>query len=89
MSATAEVSATAERARLAKAQADLAEIKNAQLRGTLLDAIALEAEWSSVLRAVRAGMLAVPSRAGARLPDDVAEIDADVHGVLSEIGSGP
>ena len=89
MSATAEVSATAERARLAKARADLAEIKNAQLRGTLLDAIALEAEWSSVLRAVRAGMLAVPSRAGARLPQDVAEIDADVHGVLSEIGSGP
>ena len=77
MSATAEVSATAERARLAKAQADLAEIKNAQLRGTLLDAIALEAEWSSVLRAVRAGMLAVPSRAGARLPHDVAEIDAE------------
>jgi hypothetical protein len=34
----------------------------------MLYAAAVEAEWSGVLRNVRAGMLAVPSRAGARLP---------------------
>jgi terminase small subunit / prophage DNA-packing protein len=45
-----------------------------------------------VPRTVRAGMLAVPSRAGARLPHltahDIAEIDAEVRAVLTEIGNG-
>jgi hypothetical protein len=52
----------------AKAQADLAELKAAQAAGSLLNAEAVELEWSDVLGTVRAGMLAVPSRAGARLP---------------------
>ena len=52
----------------ANAQADLAELKAAQARGSLLDAEAVEREWSDVLGTVRTGMLAVPSRAGARLP---------------------
>ena len=56
----------------------------------MLYAAAVEAEWSGVLRNVRAGMLAVPSRA--RLPHltphDIAEIDAEVRAVLTEIGSG-
>jgi hypothetical protein len=51
----------------------------------------VEAEWSGVLRTVRAGMLAVPSRCTARLPHltahDVGEIDGEVRGVLSEIGT--
>jgi len=42
-----------------------AELKAAQARGSLLDAEAVEREWSDVLGMVRAGMLAVPSRAGA------------------------
>jgi hypothetical protein len=37
-------------------------------------------------------MLAVPSRAGAQLPHltqhDIAEIDAEVRAVLTEIGNG-
>jgi len=82
--------ATAERARLAAAQADLAELKAAKQRGSLLDAEAVETEWSAVLRTVRAGMLAVPSRVAQRLPHltahDVAEIDAEVRAVLTEIG---
>ena len=57
--------ATAERARLAAAQADLAELKAAKQRGLLLDAEAVESEWSGILRTVRAGMLAVPSRCAA------------------------
>ena len=40
--------------------------------------------------AVRAVMLAVPSRCGARLPHlsahDVSEIDAEVRAVLTEVG---
>ena len=42
-------------------------------------------EWSGVLRAVRAGMFAVPSRVQQRLPHlathDIVEIDAEVRGV--------
>jgi len=52
--------------------------------------IYVEAEWVSVLRTVRAGMLAVPSRAAQRLPHlsihDIAEIDAEVRTALIEIG---
>ena len=43
-----------------------------------------------MLGTVRAGMLAVPSRAGARLPHltvTIFEIDAEVRAVLSEIGN--
>ena len=44
-----------------------------------------------MLRTVRAGMLAVPSRVSQRLPHltahDVAEIDAEVRTVLTEIGA--
>ena len=47
-------------------------------------------EWSCVLRTVRAGMLAVPSRAAQRLPhlsaQDVATINAKVRQALAEIG---
>lgn len=86
-------SATAERARLAKAQADLQELKNAALRGAVLDAGAVEREWAAILRTVRAGMLAVPpSRAAQRLPHltthDVAAIDHEVRAVLTGIGAG-
>ena len=85
--------AAAERARLAKAMADKVELANARQRGALLDAGAVEAEWASILRTVRAGMLAVASRAAQRLPHltthDAAEIDAEVRAALSEIANGP
>lgn len=83
---------TKERGRLAAAQADITETKAAKLRGSLVEAAEVEAEWSSVLRTVRAGMLAVPSRVSQRLPHltahDVAEIDAEVRAALSEIATG-
>jgi phage terminase Nu1 subunit (DNA packaging protein) len=82
---------TKERGRLAAAQADIAETKAAKLRGSLVDAAEVEAEWGGVLRTVRASMLAVPSRVSQRLPHltvhDVAEIDAEVREALTEIGS--
>ena len=84
--------ATAEKARLLAAQADLAEAKLAHQRGALLDAGAVEAEWSGILRTVRAGMLAVPSRCAQRLPGltahDVSEIDREVRAALTEVGTG-
>jgi phage terminase Nu1 subunit (DNA packaging protein) len=74
---------TAQRARLAAAQADLAELKAKKLSGELVEAAAVEAEWSAILRSVRAAMLAVPSRVAQRLPHltahDVAEIDREVR----------
>ena len=64
---------TTERARLARLQADAVEIKNARQRGALLDAEAVEREWTAVLAAVRAGMLAVPSPVrGAAAASDAA-----------------
>lgn len=84
--------ATAERARLAKEQADHIALKNARERGALLDARVVEREWSEILRNVRAGLLAVPSRAAQRLPHlnmhDVVEIDAQIRDVLAELGNG-
>jgi phage terminase Nu1 subunit (DNA packaging protein) len=46
---------SAERARLAAAQADLAELKAVKQRGTMLDATEVETEWSGILRTVRLG----------------------------------
>ena len=89
---SAIASATAERARLARIQADLAETKSRKLRGELVEASAVEAEWSGVLRGMRAGMLAVPSRCLQRLPHlsqhDVSLIDAEVREVLTALGDG-
>jgi phage terminase Nu1 subunit (DNA packaging protein) len=88
---SAIASATAERARLARAQADLVETKGKKLRGELVDTAEVEAEWSGVLRTVRAGVLAVPLRCAQRLPHltphDVIEIDTEVREALTEIGS--
>jgi phage terminase Nu1 subunit (DNA packaging protein) len=91
--ATGRGSPTAiERARLIKAQADAAELKNATACGEMLDAAAVEREWSAVLRTVRSGCLAIPSRVAGRLPHltrhDVSEIDAEMRAALTELGSG-
>ena len=84
--------AAAERARLAKAQADRIEMQNQRDRDELLDAGAVQEEWSGTLRGVRAGCLAVPSRAAARLPHltqhDISEIDLEIRTVLTELGNG-
>ena len=74
-------SAAAERGRLAKEQADAIALKNARLRGSLVDAEAVQREWGAVLTAVRSGCLAIPSRVGSRLPHlspaDVAAVEAE------------
>ena len=81
--------ATAERARLLSAQSKRVELANAHAEGSLLDAAAVEAAWSGILRGVRASMLAVSSRCASRLPHlskhDVAEIDLEIRAALTEI----
>jgi phage terminase Nu1 subunit (DNA packaging protein) len=82
--------ATAERGRLAREQADHIALKDAVARRELVPAAEVEAEWSAVLRTLRASMLAVPSRCAARLPHltahDVSDIDQEIRAVLTEVG---
>ena len=83
---------TAERARLAREQAEGQAMKNAALRRDLVPAADVEREWADVLRTVRAGVLAVPSRVQQRLPHlsahDVAEIDQEVRAALMQVAGG-
>lgn len=85
-------SGSAERARLAREQADAVALKNAVARGALLEAAAVEREWTSTFAGVRAGVLAASSRIGSRLPHlsltDLAEIEAELRAVLTEAGGG-
>jgi phage terminase Nu1 subunit (DNA packaging protein) len=79
-----------ERARLAKAQADAIELKNARARGTLLDAGEVEREWTGILRTVRAGVMQIPRRVGSQLgltPEQVRRLENECRTVLAEIGS--
>ena len=59
----------AARRRKESALADLREAEVARRRGESLDANCVEQEWSGILRMVRAGVLAVVSRARSRLPN--------------------
>ena len=82
--------APTERARLAAAQADAIELKNARARGALVDAETVAREWEGVCGTIRAGMLRVSNRAAARLPhltpQDVRAIDCEVRAALTELG---
>ena len=88
--ATSELNA--EKLRLARQQADKIEIQNAAARGELVKATEVERAWASVLRDVRAAMLAVPSRCGATLPHltahDIAEIDRETRNALEGLADG-
>jgi terminase small subunit / prophage DNA-packing protein len=78
-----------QRARLARGQAEAAELKNAARRGALVDSEAVAREWEGICRTLRVGMLQVPKRAAARLrhlsAQDVRAIDAEVRAVLTEL----
>lgn len=72
----------AHRVRLATAQAQLAEIRAAKMRGELVPAAEVEREWSAALADLRASLLALPSRVGAKLAlprKTVAAIDAEIR----------
>lgn len=81
---------TGERARLARAQADAQELKNAALRGQLVPAGEVEREWADTLRSLRSQLLAVPSRVrqvlGHLSATDVDVIDREMRSTLTAIG---
>ncbi|MBV7394655.1 DNA packaging protein [Mameliella sediminis] len=80
---------SAEKLRLAKANADKLELANAKARGELIAAAEVERAWAGVLRDVRAAFLALPSRAAGKLghltPHDLKTLDAEVRDVLMEL----
>lgn len=81
----------AEKIRLARANAEKVEAANARARGELAALSDVEREWAGILRDVRAALLALPSRAAARLghltPHDVATLDREVRAVLEELAT--
>lgn len=89
---TDSTSLTAERTRLAREQADKVSLANAVARGEMLPARQVQSEWASILRDVRAGLLAVPSRCGATLAHltahDVATIDSEIRTALEALADG-
>lgn len=78
--------------RLTEAQARLAEAKADQAAGKLLDAAEVERTWTGIVRDVRAGLLAVPSRVGASLPHltahDVAMLDRELRAAMEALSDG-
>jgi phage terminase Nu1 subunit (DNA packaging protein) len=89
---SAIASATAERSRLLKAQADAQEAKNAQAIGAVLDAGEVERAWSDIIRRSCAAVLAVPPRCQQRLPHlsafDINEFDLELREALRTLGEG-
>jgi phage terminase Nu1 subunit (DNA packaging protein) len=89
-----QLSLTAERARLAREQADQDQdaLKNAALRQELVDVKKAERAWSDPLRAIRSCLLSVPSRCRTRLGHlpvaDTEVIDDEVRDVLTEEAGG-
>jgi phage terminase Nu1 subunit (DNA packaging protein) len=86
------VTATAERSRLLKAQADAQEAKNKQALGSMLDAGDVEKAWSDIVRQSRAAVLAVPPRCQQRLPHltphDISELDLELREAMRALGDG-
>ena len=80
---SAIASATAERGRLLKAQADAQEAKNKLALGAVLDAGEVQKAWGDIVRQTRAAVLAVPPRCQQRLPHltphDINEFDLELR----------
>lgn len=86
---TGSTSLTAERIRVATAQAEKLELANAVTRGEMVPARQVLSEWSGILRDVRAALLAVSSRCGSTLPHltghDVSTIDTEIRAALEAL----
>lgn len=83
--------AAIERARLVKEQADAVALKNQIARRDLVKASEIEREWTAILRRVRAGILAVPTRLRQTSPHltarDIAALDRELRAVLEELAN--
>lgn len=82
----------AERLRLTKAQAEAQEAKNRLASAELVEAAAVALEWQTILRDVRAAVLAVSSRYGAAMPhlsaSDIATLDREIRDALEGLADG-
>lgn len=79
---------TAERARLAKEQADAQELKNAVSRKELLPAGDVEREWADVLLRIRSAILSVPARLRPHMSlsvTDAALLDRELRDALEAL----
>lgn len=75
--------------RQAEAAAAKLEIGNQKARSELLEAADVERAWATVLRDVRAALLAVPARVGSHLsPTDVARVDSEIRAALEALAKG-
>lgn len=82
---------SAQRARVARAQAETLELKLKEARGELVRAVEVERTWAEILRGVRSRVLAVPSRLRAEvsLGGATAEaLDRELRAALAELGEG-
>lgn len=83
-----------ERARLAKAQADGQELKNAQLRGELIPSAQIVDRWGRIVTAAKQQFLALPDRlaymieTATTFEDRRAIIDAEIKQILSSLANG-
>ncbi len=80
---------TAERARLAKEQADNTALKNAALRRELVPVAEVKSLWAGIVRQTRSKILAVPARIRQQLAHlsvhDVEVIDTELRRTLEEL----
>lgn len=79
----------AEKAREARAKADMAEMKAAAMKGEYIPSSAVEAAWQGALVAFKGVLLAVPARArrvNARLTQEDADtFDMEIRAALTEL----
>ncbi len=88
-------SLTAERARLAREQADAHALKNKITRGELVETAAVESRWSDICSQIRSRLLSIPSQLPAELPSITrAELDLidrlirqALHGLADELAN--
>lgn len=85
---------TQERARLAKAQADKTELQLDVDKGKLIPAELVEEIWSNVITAVRARLLALPSKVSPMLAlaseaEMESELQAQIYETLTEMSEIP
>jgi phage terminase Nu1 subunit (DNA packaging protein) len=78
------------RQQLVLAQAEGQRIKNAKMLGELVPAADVERAWTQAVLDLRAGLLAIPSRLGARLgltPAQLAALDAELRDAMTALAS--
>lgn len=81
-----------ERAGLAKEQREAQALKNAQARGTLIDAATAERRWADEMVRIRSRLLAIPTDVAQALPHltkhEIASIDRTLRDAMDEAGRG-